>query len=45
MALKVGEAAPDFTLEDEKGTAHSLSHTLKKGPVVLIFYPMDNTPG
>ena len=38
--LKVGVPAPDFTLRDDAGNAVCLS-----GPVVLVFYPMDETPG
>ena len=45
MALRIGDPAPEFTLDDEKGVSHSLRATLANGPVVLIFYPIDNTPG
>lgn len=34
----VGEAAPDFTLEDQDGRTHSLSAERGKRPVVLAFY-------
>ena len=37
-ALKTGDTAPDFTLEDSDGTLHNLQALLKKGPVVLSFY-------
>ncbi len=43
--LSAGDTAPDFTLRTEKGDAVQLSEALSRGPVVLIFYPMDNTPG
>jgi peroxiredoxin Q/BCP len=43
--LAVGDAAPDFTLRTEKGDEAHLAGALTHGPVVLIFYPMDNTPG
>jgi peroxiredoxin Q/BCP len=43
--LSVGDRAPDFTLQTEKGETVKLSEALGRGPVVLIFYPMDNTPG
>lgn len=43
--LNVGDVAPSFTLPDERGQSRSLASTLGRGPVVLIFYPMDNTPG
>ncbi len=42
--LKVGDKAPDFTVNDENGSPVSLSdYTGKK--VVIYFYPKDNTPG
>ena len=43
--LKVGMAAPDFTLNDGNGTAHSLRDYLGKKNVVLAFYPKDFTGG
>jgi peroxiredoxin Q/BCP len=36
--------APDFTLADETGTLRTLS-SLRGQPVVLYFYPKDDTPG
>ena len=36
--------APDFMLDDQSGTAHSLSDYKGKW-VVLYFYPKDDTPG
>ena len=42
--LKVGDKAPNFTLNDKDGNAVSLSDFLGKR-VVLYFYPKDNTPG
>ncbi len=44
MSLKVGDAAPDFAVNDEKGNKVSLSD-FKGRKVVLYFYPKDNTPG
>ena len=41
-ALKVGDMAPDFSAEASKGGQRftfSLSESLKKGPVVLYFFP------
>jgi hypothetical protein len=35
---KVGDKAPDFTLENTEGEEIRLSRLLKKGPVVLGFY-------
>ena len=43
--LRVGDRAPAFTLQTESGETVSLASALARGPVVLIFYPMDNTPG
>lgn len=44
MPIPAGQAAPDFTLQDETGTERSLSDYRGK-PVVLYFYPKDDTPG
>lgn len=43
--LKVGDPAPDFALEDQDGTLVRLSDFHGKQPVVLIFYPANQTPG
>lgn len=45
-ALKPGDVAPDFTLwaaQGGKDFSFSLSQALKKGPVVLYFYPKSFT--
>jgi peroxiredoxin Q/BCP len=42
--LTIGQAAPDFTLQDQDGNAHSLQ-ALRGRKVVVYFYPKDNTPG
>ena len=42
--LEIGTTAPDFTLPDQLGQAHSLSSYRGK-KVILYFYPKDNTPG
>ena len=39
-----GQKAPSFTLKDQSGTPHSLSGYAGR-PVVLYFYPKDDTPG
>ncbi len=44
MALKVGDIAPDFNVNDQDGNPVTLSD-LKGKKVVLYFYPKDNTPG
>jgi peroxiredoxin Q/BCP len=43
--LAVGSEAPDFRLSDESGQVVQLSSYRGKQPVVLVFYPMDETPG
>jgi len=42
--LKVGDRAPDFTLPDQDGTYQTLSD-YRGHPVVVYFYPKDDTPG
>lgn len=42
--LHVGAIAPDFTLTDEQGHPVTLSSFRGNHPVVLIFYPGDQTP-
>jgi peroxiredoxin Q/BCP len=45
MALiEPGKKAPAFSLKDQTGTTHTLSGYAGK-PVVLYFYPKDDTPG
>jgi peroxiredoxin Q/BCP len=42
--IKIGKKAPDFTLTDQAGKKHKLSDYRGK-PVVLYFFPKDDTPG
>jgi len=42
--VDVGAKAPDFSLESDEGTTVTLS-SLQGRPVVLYFYPKDETPG
>ena len=42
--LKVGQIAPEFTLNDQFGNQISLS-SFKGKKVVIYFYPKDHTPG
>ena len=42
--VKVGELAPQFTMESDSGDQVSLSD-FKGKKVVLYFYPKDNTLG
>ena len=44
MPVEEGRPAPDFTLTSDSGETVSLS-SLKGSPVVLYFYPKDDTPG
>ena len=41
----IGDPAPDFTAQASDGNSYSLDQLLERGPVVLIFYPGNNTPG
>ena len=43
--LKVGDAAPDFSAVAHDGTTVRLKDYLGQGPIVLYFYPRDDTPG
>jgi peroxiredoxin Q/BCP len=43
--ISVGQQAPDFDLEDERGNRVRLADFRGKSSVVLMFYPADNTPG
>ena len=42
--IEVGRKAPDFTLPADNGAKIKLSQ-LRGQPVVLYFYPRDDTPG
>ncbi len=44
MALKIGQTAPDFKVNDQDGKQVSLSN-FKGKKIVLYFYPKDQTPG
>jgi peroxiredoxin Q/BCP len=44
MQVAVGDTAPQFTLTDQDGNKWSLKDQRGK-PVVLYFYPKDDTPG
>ena len=42
--IEAGKKAPSFRLRDQDGTVHSLADHAGS-PVVLYFYPKDDTPG
>jgi peroxiredoxin Q/BCP len=44
MPISAEQPAPEFTLLDETGTPRALSD-YRERPVVLYFYPKDDTPG
>ncbi|MSO95418.1 MAG: thioredoxin-dependent thiol peroxidase [Thermoleophilia bacterium] len=44
MSILEGATAPDFSLVSETGATVSLS-ALRGSPIVLYFYPKDDTPG
>lgn len=41
--LREGDLAPAFQLPDEAGTVHSLKQLISSGPLVMFFYPKDET--
>lgn len=45
MSLETGTRAPDFEGQIEDGSKIRLYDVLQEGPVVLYFYPKDETPG
>jgi peroxiredoxin Q/BCP len=44
MRVQIGDEAPDFTLRDQEGNDWRMS-AQRGAPVVLYFYPKDDTPG
>lgn len=44
MSIAIGDMAPDFVLESDRGTPFRLS-AHRGRPVVLFFYPADGTEG
>lgn len=44
-SIRTGDPAPRFSLAAHDGTAVTLDQLLAKGPVVVFFYPKDETPG
>ena len=44
MPVSEGSIAPEFSLLDENGDKHNLSE-YRGNPLILYFYPKDDTPG
>jgi thioredoxin-dependent peroxiredoxin len=42
---KVGDKAPDFSVAASNGTTVELKDYVGKGPIILYFYPKDDTKG
>lgn len=45
MSLKVGDIIPNFTAKDANGEVFESKDVLGRKPLVIYFYPKDNTPG
>ena len=45
MGLNVGEVIPEFTLPDQDGNLFNSNDIVGRKPLVIFFYPRDNTPG
>jgi peroxiredoxin Q/BCP len=45
MGLQVGDKIPYFSAKDNNGNAFISETFIGKRPVVIYFYPKDNTPG
>lgn len=43
--LAIGAQAPAFTAPASDGRTYALADLLRRGPVALVFYPGNNTPG
>ena len=44
-SVQVGDLAPDFTLPNQSGKTVTLSQFRGQKPIILYFYPKDDTPG
>ena len=45
MAIKVGDTLPNFSAKDTNGNVFDSKDYLGKQPLVIYFYPKDDTPG
>ena len=43
--LPIGAQAPAFSAQASDGATYTLTELVRGGPVTLIFYPGNNTPG
>jgi len=43
--IAVGARAPDFVLEGSDGRRYDLTRLRREGPVLLVFYPANDSPG
>jgi peroxiredoxin len=43
--LAIGTRAPAFEAPASDGKSYRLADQLRRGPVALVFYPGNNTPG
>jgi peroxiredoxin Q/BCP len=43
--IAVGARAPDFVLEGSDGRRYDLTRLRRDGPVLLVFYPANDSPG
>jgi len=43
--IRAGARAPDFVLEGSDGRRHDLTRLRREGPVLLVFYPANDSPG
>ena len=45
MELKIGDKIPNFIAKDANGNDFDSQNSIGKKPLVIYFYPKDNTPG
>jgi thioredoxin-dependent peroxiredoxin len=45
MALQIGDKIPNFTAKDTHGNYFDSQNIVGQKPLVIYFYPKDNTPG
>lgn len=45
MVLQIGDKIPNFSAKDNNGNDFDSDSIIGKKPVVIYFYPKDNTPG